>query len=314
MYTIIDSLLPQFPVSINSACSCLNISRSQYYDWKIRNDSLNQSDPFEIQIKDKIHQIAIEFPRYGYRRITKELHRRGLQINSKRVLNLMREDNLLCIKKTFVPRTTDSNHNHKIYPNLARDVEITRINQLWVSDITYIQLPNEFIYLAVIIDVGSRRCIGWDLDRNIDTQLTLNALYKALECRAGQDLNDLIHHSDQGVQYASNAYIKCLREHDICISMSRKGNPYDNHYTSYCTSSILSVIFSSLDRQVGLFCFAHLIGRFSPGSSYSTIPLSLYGLLFKIPAFPHFFTVAKCTPIRSASSSAVRNPCSRRCS
>ena len=230
MYTIIDSLLPQFPVSINSACSCLNISRSQYYDWKIRNDLLNQSDPFEIQIKDKIHQIAIEFPRYGYRRITKELHRRGLQINSKRVLNLMREDNLLCIKKTFVPRTTDSNHNHKIYPNLARDIEVTRINQLWVSDITYIQLPNEFIYLAVIIDVGSRRCIGWDLDRNIDTQLTLNALYKALECRAGQDLNDLIHHSDQGVQYASNAYIKCLREHDICISMSRKGNPYDNAF------------------------------------------------------------------------------------
>lgn len=230
MYTIIDSLLPQFPVSINSACSCLNISRSQYYDWKIRNDSLNQSDPFEIQIKDKIHQIAIEFPRYGYRRITKELHRRGLQINSKRVLNLMREDNLLCIKKTFVPRTTDSNHNHKIYPNLARDIEVTRINQLWVSDITYIQLPNEFIYLAVIIDVGSRRCIGWDLDRNIDTQLTLNALYKALECRAGQDLNGLIHHSDQGVQYASNAYIECLKEHDIQISMSRKGNPYDNAF------------------------------------------------------------------------------------
>ncbi|MCD4846159.1 MAG: IS3 family transposase [Methanosarcinales archaeon] len=228
MYTIIDSLLPQFPVSINSACSCLNISRSQYYDWKIRNDSLNQSNPFEIQIKDQIHQIAIEFPRYGYRRITKELQRRGLQINSKRVLNLMREDNLLCIKKTFVPRTTDSNHNHKVYLNLARDVEVTRINQLWVSDITYIQLPNEFICLAVIIDVGSRRCIGWDLDRNIDTQLTLNALYKALECRAGQDLSDLIHHSDQGVQYASNAYIKCLREHDICISMSRKGNPYDN--------------------------------------------------------------------------------------
>jgi putative transposase len=107
MYTIIDSLLPQFPISINSACSCMNINRSQYYDWKTRNDSLNQSDPFEIKIKDKIHQIAIEFPRYGYRRITKELHRRGLQINSKQVLNLMREDNLLCIKKTFVPRTTD---------------------------------------------------------------------------------------------------------------------------------------------------------------------------------------------------------------
>ena len=183
-----------------------------------------------MQIKDEIHQIAIEFPKYGYRRITKELHRRDFQVNSKRVLGLMREDNLLCIKKTFVPVTTNSNHNRRVYPNIAKDVEVTGINQLWVADITYIQLPKEFIYLGVIIDVGSRRCIGWDLDRTIDTQLTLNALYKALDCRAGQDLDSLVHHSDQGVQYASNAYIECLKEYDIQISISRRGNPYDNAF------------------------------------------------------------------------------------
>lgn len=235
MYKLIDSLFPQFPISITDACSCMDVSRSGYYDWVARNRLPHQIDPLEMQLKDEIHQIAIEFPKYGYRRITKELHRRGFQANSKRILELMRVDNLLCIKKTFVPVTTNSNHNHRVYPNMARDMEVTGINQLWVADITYIQLPKEFIYLAVIIDVGSRRCIGWDLDRTIDTQLTLNALYKALDCRAGQNLDDLVHHSDQGVQYASNAYIECLEEHDIQISMSRRGNPYDN---AFCESFI----------------------------------------------------------------------------
>jgi putative transposase len=235
MYTLIDSLLPQFSLSITNACSCLDVSRSGYYGWVARNRLPYQIDPLEMQLKDEIHQIAIEFPKYGYRRITKELHRRDFQVNSKRVLELMREDNLLCIKKTFVPMTTNSNHNHMVYPNMARDMEVTGINQLWVADITYIQLPKEFIYLAVIIDVGSRRCIGWDLDRTIDTQLTLNALHKALDCRSGQDIDGLIHHSDQGVQYASNAYIECLKEHNIQISMSRRGNPYDN---AFCESFI----------------------------------------------------------------------------
>jgi putative transposase len=235
MYTLIDSLLPQFSISVTNACSCMDVSRSGYYNWLARNRLPHQVDPLEMQLKDEIHLIAIEFPKYGYRRIKKELDRRGFKVNYKRVLDLMRVDNLLCIKKTFVPVTTNSNHNHRVYPNMARDMEVTGINQLWVADITYIQLPKEFIYLAVIIDVGSRRCIGWDLDRTIDTQLTLNALYKALDCRAGQNLDDLVHHSDQGVQYASNAYIECLKEHDIQISMSRRGNPYDN---AFCESFI----------------------------------------------------------------------------
>ena len=230
MYTLIDSLLPQFSISITNACSCMDVSKSGYYDWIARNRLPNLIDPLEMQLKDEIHQIAIEFPKYGYRRIKKELERRVFKVNSKRVLDLMRVDNLLCIKKTFVPITTNSNHKHRIYPNMARDMEVTEINQLWVADITYIQLPKEFIYLAVIIDVGSRRCIGWDLDRTIDTQLTLNALHKALECRVGQNLDGLVHHSDQGVQYASNVYIECLKEHNIQISMSRRGNPYDNAF------------------------------------------------------------------------------------
>ena len=128
MYTLIDSLLLQFPISITDACSCLDVSRSGYYDWGARNKSPQQIDSFEMQIKDGIHQIAKEFPKYGYRRITKELHRRDVQLNSKRVLEMMREDNLLCIKKTFVPLTTNSNHNQRVYPNMARDMEITGIN------------------------------------------------------------------------------------------------------------------------------------------------------------------------------------------
>jgi transposase InsO family protein len=142
----------------------------------------------------------------------------------------MKEDNLICVKKRFKLQTTDSNHGEKIYPNLAKTLEVTGINQLWVADITYIQLSKEFVYLAVIIDVFSRRCIGWDLSRNIDTQLTLNALLKSLQTRNKDDLKNLIHHSDQGVQYASQDYVKYLKDIGIQISMSRKGNPYDNAF------------------------------------------------------------------------------------
>lgn len=142
----------------------------------------------------------------------------------------MKEDNLLCVKKRFKLQTTDSNHGEKIYPNLARYLKITGINQLWVADITYIQLSKEFVFLAVIIDVFSRRCIGWELSRHIDTDLTLNALRNAFRTRKGNDLNILIHHSDQGVQYASKEHVDCLKRHGILVSMSRKGNPYDNAF------------------------------------------------------------------------------------
>ena len=183
-----------------------------------------------MKLKNEIHAIAIDFPRYGYRRITIELHRRGFQINHKVVYELMRIDNLLCIKKQFVPKTTDSEHNLPVYPNLARDIVIVGINQLWAADITYIRLLREFIYLAVIIDVFSRKCIGWKLGRDIDAKLALSALDMALADRKDMGISDLIHHSDQGVQYASWDYVNRLKEYSINISMSRRGNPYDNAF------------------------------------------------------------------------------------
>ncbi len=136
----------------------------------------------------------------------------------------MREDNLLWIKKTFKPVTTNSNHNYTKYPNLVRNLEINRINQVWAADITYIRLLKEYVYLAVILDLFSRKCVGWELGRNLDAQLTLNALKKALRNRKPE-----IHHSDQGCN-ASKEYVSCLEENGIKISMSRKGNPYDNAF------------------------------------------------------------------------------------
>jgi putative transposase len=216
-------------ISISRGCSVLEVSRSGYYKW-IGQNGTHCSDPEEMKLKNEIQAIAIDFPRYGYRRITIELHRRGFEVNHKVVYELMRIDNLLCLKKQFVPRTTDSEHNLPVYPNLASDLVVTGVNQLWAADITYIRLVREFVYLAVIIDVFSRKCIGWKLGRDIDTKLALAALDMALEDRKDMGFLNLIHHSDQGVQYASWEYVERLKENGIKISMSRKGNPYDNAF------------------------------------------------------------------------------------
>ena len=185
----------------------------------------------DVPIKSVIHDIVLEFPKYGYRRITAELHRRSYTVNHKKVLRIMHIENLLCRpKKKFRVTTTDSNHDYPVYPNLAKGLIVIRINQLWVADITYIHLGNECVYLAVIIDVFSRKCIGWGLSRRIDAGLVLNALDMAVSSRQHLGLNNLIHHSDQGVQYACNEYVELLEELGIKISMSRKGNPYDNAF------------------------------------------------------------------------------------
>ena len=184
------------------------------------------SNEEELELRSQIQTIALEMRAYGYRPITAELHRRGVKVNHKRVLRLLREDNLLCLRQRAFVRTTDSRHNLMVYPNLTRELVLSNINQLWVADITYIRLLREFIYLAVLLDAFSRRCIGWAISRHIDTQLTLAALQMALNTRtihAG-----LIHHSDRGVQYAAADYVAVLHEHKIEISMSRTGNPYDN--------------------------------------------------------------------------------------
>jgi transposase InsO family protein len=186
----------------------------------------------DVNVRHEIQKIAVEFPAYGYRRITAELRNRGYVVNHKRVLRLMREDNLLCVRKDFKPGTTDSEHNLRVYPNLVKGLKITRLNQVWASDITYIHLSSEFVYLAVILDLFSRKCIGWNLDRSLHTELALKALAVAIETRWTESLREtgLIHHSDQGVQYASGEYIGCLEAHGILISMAARGNPYDNAF------------------------------------------------------------------------------------
>lgn len=209
----------------------LELPRCEYYRWRTAstNDQPtpqddNQQD--DVAVRDRMHTIALAHNCYGYRRITHQLRREGLLVNSKRVLRLMRQDNLLCLRKRPWVRTTDSGHRLPVYPNLAAECQVERINQLWVADLTYIRLGHEFIYLAVVLDAYSRRVIGWALENHLRAELALGALRMALANRpqpAG-----LIHHSDRGVQYASSEYTEMLRSHGIAISMSRRGNPYDN--------------------------------------------------------------------------------------
>lgn len=216
-------------VSVCRATGLLRVNRSGYYKWLHTHDKVKPCAESDLLLLEEIQRIAVEYPRYGYRRITVELGRRGFRAGLKKVLRLMRQDSLLCVRKRYRLCTTDSNHGERVYANLARDLDVSGINQFWVANITYIQLSREFVYLAVIIDVYSRRCIGWELGHHIDTQLTLGALQKALETRRTR-LEGLVHHSDQGVQYASREYVECLVEHGIRVSMSRKGNPYDNAF------------------------------------------------------------------------------------
>jgi len=180
----------------------------------------------EMELRDAIQKIALEMPAYGYRRVSAQLSRQGWRVNHKRVLRIMREDNLLCLRRRKFVVTTDSNHKLPVYPNLARDLKVTGLNQLWVADITYIRLEFEFVYLAVILDAFSRRVIGWALERTLEATLTIGALKMAIG--RGRVEPGLVHHSDRGSQYADADYTKLLKDHRFQISMSRKGNPYDN--------------------------------------------------------------------------------------
>ncbi len=204
-------------------CTLSGVPRSGYYrHWR-------QSKPLqeEAVARDLIQRAALKQRHYGYRRITQSLRREGLDINHKRVLRILREDNLLCLrKKSFKPATTQSGHRYPAWPNLAKRVAPMTTDQLWVADITYIRLDEAFVYLAVILDAFSRKVVGWALQDHMKTELTLEALTMALETR--QVTPGLIHHTDQGVQYACSAYIEKLQSHDIQPSQSRPGCPYDN--------------------------------------------------------------------------------------
>lgn len=221
MTELVAQSTSQSGLALAPACAAVRISRATLYrKWDAPAEA-------ETAVRDALQRIALEMPFYGYRRITAELKRRGHSVNHKAVLRLMREDNLLCLrrKRAFI-LTTDSRHSQPVYPNLARDMVVISINQLWVADITYIRLAREFIYLAVIMDAFSRRVIGWTLERYLDAELTLQALRMAVAARAVQP--GLVHHSDRGVQYACADYTELLVKHGIQISMSRTANPYDN--------------------------------------------------------------------------------------
>lgn len=179
-------------------------------------------------VRGRLQQLAVEHHRRrGYRLLTALLRREGYQVNHKRVLRLMQQDNLLCLRRKGYVFTTDSRHDFPVYANLARRVQLSKPNQLWVADITFIRLQHEYAYLAVILDAYSRRVVGWQLGRSLEAKLAIDALQMALRER-GWQRGELIHHSDRGAQYASAEYTQMLDEHDIQISMSRRGNPYDN--------------------------------------------------------------------------------------
>lgn len=207
---------------MSSLCKAADVSRSGYY--RFLKPGVDKSE--EMELRDEIQKIAIQRPAYGYRRITAELGRRNRVVNRKRVLRIMCEDNLLCLRRRSFVRTTDSDHKMPVYPNLAKDVKPNGLNQLWVADITYIRLRHEFVYLAVVLDSFSRRVIGWALGRTLESELAVEALTMAI--KGGRVQPGLIHHSDRGSQYASRAYTDLLVDWGIRISMSRRGNPYDN--------------------------------------------------------------------------------------
>jgi putative transposase len=213
----------QGSLSIERMCYLAQVSRAGFYR------SLGEQVPVEeeMAVRSAVQKIAIEHRRrYGYRRITAELRRQGMQVNRKRVARIMREDNLLAVQPRAFVATTDSDHKLEIYLNLAGRMKLTGINQLWVADITYIRLLREFVYLAVILDAFSRKVVGWALERTLAARLPIAALEKAAADR--QPPPGLVHHSDRGVQYASGGYVEILRQHKMVPSMSRPADPYDN--------------------------------------------------------------------------------------
>jgi transposase InsO family protein len=199
------------------------VSRRSFYRF---DPDAEQDSERDMELRDAIQRIALEMPSYGRPRITAELHRCGWRVNHKRVYRIRREDNLLCVRRRKFVLTTNSAHAFKVYPNLARQLVLTGVDQLWIADITYIGLREQFVFLAVILDAYSRRVIGWALDEKLDTQLATCALCMALDRR--DVTSDLVHHSDRGVQYASREYTQLLLDRGLRISISRKGNPYDN--------------------------------------------------------------------------------------
>lgn len=220
---MIDAMHTAYPErSLRRLCELTGTGRTWLYTHPRQEDVASR----DTALRDAIEALVLEFPGYGYRRVTKALQRAGWVVNHKRVLRVMREESLLCQLQRHVVVTTQSDHGLTTYPNLLAAAPLTGHDQAWVADITYIRLPTAFVYLACLLDAWSRRCVGWHLSRQIDTSLSLAALDRALHAR--QPAPGVIHHSDRGVQYASAAYVARLTDAGARISMSAIGNPYDN--------------------------------------------------------------------------------------
>lgn len=209
-------------IALHTLCGLFEVSRSWYYQRLGHWPGIEE----ELALRDAIEQVIVAFPLYGYRRVTAQLQRQGWRVNHKHVLRIMRQESLLCQLKRSFRVTTNAQHGYPTYPNLLAETTLTAPNQAVVGDITYIRLPQAFVYLAVLLDAYSRCCVGWQLSEIIDTQLTLRALDMALSTRALAP--GWIHHSDRGVQYAATEYVARLTQAQARISMSAKGNPYDN--------------------------------------------------------------------------------------
>jgi putative transposase len=222
MFLVIQEEASRLPVQ--RLCRLADIARWRYY--RMQHGPKALRDPEDERLRQELHAVCAEYRNYGYRRATHELRRRGFVVGRKRVRALMHKENLRCRRKKRWIHTTNSRHGYRIYPNLAQRMHLHRLGQLWVADITYIRLRDEFVFLAVILDAYSRPVVGWAVSRRIHAGLTTAALLMALTTRTYR--RGLVHHSDRGVQYASNEYTTVLKQHRIVISMSRKGNPYDN--------------------------------------------------------------------------------------
>jgi transposase InsO family protein len=223
---MIEAVGADFPeLSVRCLCAILGVSRSGVYERRARPAA--GAGGADLALRDAIERLVLAFPGYGYRRVARALQRDGWRVNHKRVLRVMRRESLLChLERGFSVATTDSRHAERAYPNLLAGMPLTGLDQAWVADISYIRLPTEFVYLACILDAYSRRVVGWELARRIDTALTLAALERALAAR--RPAPGLVHHSDRGVQYASRAYVERLEAAEARPSMSAVGNPYDN--------------------------------------------------------------------------------------
>jgi putative transposase len=211
---------------VETLCALVGVSRASYYrDW-----GRTAPGREETALRDLVQRLSLEHPQYGYRRIAELIRREGFVVNRKRVQRIRTEDNLLALRRrAFRPATTDSRHAYTRWPNLVRGLVLTGVNQLWVADITYVRLDEAFIYLAVVLDVFSRKVVGWALADHLRAELAIEALDRALASRDVRG-SGLVHHSDQGVQYASGDYIDRLLGHDIQPSMSRPARPWDNAF------------------------------------------------------------------------------------